>query len=276
MFSCSLYHQSLATSCSLYIITKMLFKASVVVGTLAVAAQAVDSLQAATVEQNGGVLSVLKRQTHICKPVTAPVTCERSCGAGYVQCVLPLRCYNPGLGQTCCSNGSKFISNSFSGPMFSCLHFNQSTAPRAHTARTEVAAPRAQLSRSAVPPRLSPSSHPLSPPTLQRPPPPSLLPPRPRRKPSLSPSPSQPKLRPKLRPRPRPLLSLPELVCLLTPSSPLELVARALLLEPTLPSPAPLLPSRPTTLPARSRVLPWPLALVPLVCLSPCCKWGCR
>lgn len=51
--------------------------------------------------------SVIERQT-LCTPVTAPYTCERSCGPGYTECVSFPTCYNPGLGQSCCSNGRKF------------------------------------------------------------------------------------------------------------------------------------------------------------------------
>ncbi|OAQ59685.1 proline-rich antigen 3 [Pochonia chlamydosporia 170] len=45
------------------------------------------------------------RQTQLCKPVTAPFTCERSCGAGYTECIRFPTCYNPGRGDSCCSNG---------------------------------------------------------------------------------------------------------------------------------------------------------------------------
>ncbi|WEW61812.1 hypothetical protein PRK78_007308 [Emydomyces testavorans] len=84
----------------------MFFKASVIlVGTLAVASQA---LEAASHDSNG-VLDILKRQTTVCKPVPPPVTCERSCGAGYIQCVYETMCYNPGAGESCCSNGSKSL-----------------------------------------------------------------------------------------------------------------------------------------------------------------------
>ena len=53
--------------------------------------------------------SVMERQLQICKPITAPFTCERSCGAGYVTCVSFPTCYNPSAGEKCCSNGSQFI-----------------------------------------------------------------------------------------------------------------------------------------------------------------------
>jgi hypothetical protein len=49
--------------------------------------------------------SIEKRD--VCVPVEAPVTCERSCGAGSVQCISFPNCYNPTKGQTCCSNGSQ-------------------------------------------------------------------------------------------------------------------------------------------------------------------------
>ncbi|KAM6513477.1 hypothetical protein FALCPG4_015892 [Fusarium falciforme] len=48
---------------------------------------------------------VMERQVHECKDVPPPVTCERSCGPGYVQCVYEFNCYNPSIGQSCCSNG---------------------------------------------------------------------------------------------------------------------------------------------------------------------------
>ncbi|KAL1858355.1 hypothetical protein VTK73DRAFT_7842 [Phialemonium thermophilum] len=48
---------------------------------------------------------LMGRQLHICDFVPPPVTCERSCGPGYVECARPPNCYNPGLGQVCCSNG---------------------------------------------------------------------------------------------------------------------------------------------------------------------------
>jgi hypothetical protein len=51
--------------------------------------------------------AVFERQVDVCKPVPPPYTCEHSCGAGYVECIAPPTCYNPGLGESCCSNGSK-------------------------------------------------------------------------------------------------------------------------------------------------------------------------
>lgn len=49
--------------------------------------------------------SIFERQTVFCTPVPPPYTCEHSCGAGYVECVSFPTCYNPGNGETCCSNG---------------------------------------------------------------------------------------------------------------------------------------------------------------------------
>ena len=43
-----------------------------------------------------------------CVRVPPPLTCERSCGPGYVTCSFLPHCYNPGLGQVCCSNGSQY------------------------------------------------------------------------------------------------------------------------------------------------------------------------
>jgi len=55
---------------------------------------------------------VMERQIHFCTPVPLPATCAKSCGSGYIQCVSFPTCYNPSLGQTCCSNGSKSLFNS--------------------------------------------------------------------------------------------------------------------------------------------------------------------
>src|SRR5436853_7712852 len=48
---------------------------------------------------------LFERQVVLCKPVPVPATCEKSCGPGYVQCVSFPNCYNPSLGESCCSNG---------------------------------------------------------------------------------------------------------------------------------------------------------------------------
>ncbi|RKK66442.1 hypothetical protein BFJ69_g15408 [Fusarium oxysporum] len=49
---------------------------------------------------------VIERQVDFCEPVPAPYTCERSCGPGFVECIDFPTCYNPGRGDTCCSDGS--------------------------------------------------------------------------------------------------------------------------------------------------------------------------
>ncbi|KAK4949489.1 hypothetical protein LTR10_012107 [Elasticomyces elasticus] len=41
----------------------------------------------------------------ICTPVPAPATCERSCGPGNVPCITESTCYNPSVGESCCSDG---------------------------------------------------------------------------------------------------------------------------------------------------------------------------
>jgi hypothetical protein len=57
----------------------------------------------------GVMAGVSKRQTRFCDRVPpGPNLCERSCGAGYVECINPTTCYNPGEGDVCCSDGSKF------------------------------------------------------------------------------------------------------------------------------------------------------------------------
>ncbi|RKL02193.1 hypothetical protein BFJ70_g17359 [Fusarium oxysporum] len=49
---------------------------------------------------------VMERQVDFCEPVRTPYTCERSCGPGFVGCIEFPTCYNPGRGDTCCSDGS--------------------------------------------------------------------------------------------------------------------------------------------------------------------------
>jgi hypothetical protein len=51
---------------------------------------------------------LLTRQIQFCKPVPEPVTCEASCGPGYIQCVSYPNCFNPSAGETCCSDGCTF------------------------------------------------------------------------------------------------------------------------------------------------------------------------
>ncbi|KAF5697875.1 hypothetical protein FMUND_15268 [Fusarium mundagurra] len=53
----------------------------------------------------GVMEGVTKRHTVLCSQVApGPNLCERSCGSGYVECVD--KCYNPGIGEVCCSDGS--------------------------------------------------------------------------------------------------------------------------------------------------------------------------
>ena len=51
-----------------------------------------------------------KRQFRICDPVDIP-SCALSCGAGYKTWIEWPNCYNPGEGQTCCSDGSRSKKN---------------------------------------------------------------------------------------------------------------------------------------------------------------------
>ena len=52
--------------------------------------------------------SVFERQVQYCAPVEPPVTCERSCGPTFRQCISFPNCYNPAAGEVCCSNGGAF------------------------------------------------------------------------------------------------------------------------------------------------------------------------
>ncbi|CAL3970959.1 hypothetical protein PZA11_007345 [Diplocarpon coronariae] len=51
------------------------------------------------------IRGIFERQLTICTPVSSPATCEKSCGPGHVQCISFPNCYNPGAGESCCSNG---------------------------------------------------------------------------------------------------------------------------------------------------------------------------
>ena len=53
-----------------------------------------------------------------CKPVATP-SCEDSCGPGYVVCASWPNCYNPGMGQICCSDGGQ--SFALKPPLFHSL-----------------------------------------------------------------------------------------------------------------------------------------------------------
>ncbi|KAF4628860.1 hypothetical protein G7Y89_g9291 [Cudoniella acicularis] len=50
--------------------------------------------------------SVMERATFLCTPVPAPVTCEKSCGPGNIECISFPNCFNPGAGETCCADGT--------------------------------------------------------------------------------------------------------------------------------------------------------------------------
>ncbi|KAH7348607.1 Prp 4 [Rhexocercosporidium sp. MPI-PUGE-AT-0058] len=58
------------------------------------------------------IRSVFERQVDTCVPVTAPATCERSCGPGNIECISFPTCYNPSAGESCCSNG-KYCPSGF-------------------------------------------------------------------------------------------------------------------------------------------------------------------
>ncbi|KAG9240204.1 hypothetical protein BJ878DRAFT_311736 [Calycina marina] len=63
-------------------------------------------MAAGQVQSFNALKQIMERQFHFCSLITAPFTCERSCGAGYTECIKFPDCYNPGLGQICCSDGS--------------------------------------------------------------------------------------------------------------------------------------------------------------------------
>lgn len=78
------------------------FRPTIVLISVASAAAAT-TLQQRSFMALGGMIE--KRD--VCVPVTEPVTCAKSCGAGSVQCISFPNCYNPSKGQSCCSNGSQ-------------------------------------------------------------------------------------------------------------------------------------------------------------------------
>jgi len=55
---------------------------------------------------------IMERQVEFCSPVSVP-SCSESCGAGYVTCISWPTCYNPGNGETCCSDGSYCPAGSY-------------------------------------------------------------------------------------------------------------------------------------------------------------------
>jgi hypothetical protein len=67
------------------------------------AAAAVSLQHRSAADALAGILEKRK----ICKLVPEPATCEKSCGPGYITCVNDSDCYNPGKGESCCSNGSQ-------------------------------------------------------------------------------------------------------------------------------------------------------------------------
>jgi hypothetical protein len=58
-------------------------------------------------------LSSIMEKRDFCVPVPAPATCEKSCGLGNVQCIAYPNCYNPGVGESCCSDGSQSTLSHF-------------------------------------------------------------------------------------------------------------------------------------------------------------------
>lgn len=77
---------------------------------LAGLASAAVPLRAAERRARDALGAVVARQADdVCVPVPEPATCEKSCGPGYVICVSFPTCYNPGNGESCCSNGCKSL-----------------------------------------------------------------------------------------------------------------------------------------------------------------------
>ena len=70
---------------------------------------------------------------HYCQPVKHP-TCERSCGKGWVTCQEFPNCYNPGIGQSCCSDGSYCPAGSSCVPGGCCPHGESCTGGGSHSA----------------------------------------------------------------------------------------------------------------------------------------------
>ncbi|KAI9147300.1 hypothetical protein HJFPF1_13339 [Paramyrothecium foliicola] len=69
------------------------------------------TVSASAVQMSGQIVSgnvlggLVERQLRFCNRVpVGPNLCARSCGAGYVSCIVDTMCYNPSLGQVCCSN----------------------------------------------------------------------------------------------------------------------------------------------------------------------------
>ena len=77
-----------------------------------------------------GFSALFERQTRVCKPVPPPLTCERSCGPGYITCISLPTCYNPGKGDVCCSDGCE--SRTSVATLEELLTRSDSVLPRRH------------------------------------------------------------------------------------------------------------------------------------------------
>lgn len=114
---------------------KLYLFSSLLLASSATAASFGSGLRETSPHPDDGVLT--SRQYDICIPVVNP-TCEKSCGKGNIVCQEFPNCYNPGRGETCCSNGSKSRLNPLVvDPINNAV---QSTAERATTALVEAAA----------------------------------------------------------------------------------------------------------------------------------------
>ncbi|KAL2064208.1 hypothetical protein VTL71DRAFT_4702 [Oculimacula yallundae] len=80
----------------------MYFSSTVIVFSAVSAVAATTSGQRISIM---AIRSIFERQVNTCIPVRAPATCERSCGRGNIECISFPNCYNPGAGESCCSNG---------------------------------------------------------------------------------------------------------------------------------------------------------------------------
>lgn len=82
---------------------------SLPVFALMAVASASTMMEVGQLASHKALAAIMERQIRFCSPVSPGANlCARSCGAGYVSCVSATTCYNPGMGQTCCSNGSKW------------------------------------------------------------------------------------------------------------------------------------------------------------------------
>ncbi|KAH8659027.1 hypothetical protein BGZ61DRAFT_486035 [Ilyonectria robusta] len=100
-------------------------------------------------------VGVVDRQLHY-------QACDVTYGQGYINCVSEAHCYNPGMGQVCCSNGWHCDAGTYCIDGFRCCPDGYSLSKCQATASLSVIAPPAtgEASMSTSPPKAAPTPAP--------------------------------------------------------------------------------------------------------------------